>query len=88
MTQRQPRSTTTTQSTTMNNDLFTREAILMMAKGISNVMIVCALVFTQINGESVTNRRATIFNEVKIVERLIRKVVVANRCVCWLVIWI
>jgi hypothetical protein len=35
MTRRQPRSTRTTQSFTLNGGLWTREAILAMAKGIS-----------------------------------------------------
>ena len=59
MTQRQPRSTTMKQSITLESRLFTREAILVMAKGMSSGMIIRALFFTQINLELVSNKRTT-----------------------------
>ena len=65
MTQSQPRLTTMTQSITLDSGFCTREAIVMMAKGISNSIIIRALVFTQINVESVSNKRARRFDEVK-----------------------
>ena len=70
MTQRQSRWTTTTQSITLNSVLFTRQVILVMDNGISNAMIIRALVYLQINVELVTNERATRFDEVKIDEGL------------------
>ena len=62
MMRRHPKSITTTQSITMNSVIFTREAILVMANGISSTMIICALVFTRINAELVTNKRVTRFD--------------------------
>ena len=88
MTQRQQRSTTTPKSITLNSGLCTREAILVVAKGISNPTIVWALGLTQINLELVSNKGATRFDEVTIVEQLNRNIVVADQRVCWLGIWI
>ena len=56
-------------SITLKSVLHIREAILVMTKGISNTTIIRSLDFTQMVVELVSNKRATRFDGVKIVER-------------------